>query len=238
MYDPVINHEWDFVAAVRKAWARYAGGVAGMARRTNVLRTWGNVVGRKRALGDIDYFIQHSGSAKEAARRLGMSSSTLRNLRRYFESLPLVAEQQQEVSVERLIDSALHSGESDSVEFKAAMPKQSRDLAKEVAAFASSSGGLILIGVADDGKVVGFEDPRQRVEGVVQLVSPVPRVQVLINQLGDKSICSMQVAEGDHPVYYVDNRPYVRDGSLSRPASPDEVVRLVRGKTESVASNA
>jgi len=49
----------------------------------------------------------------------------------------------------------LRAGENQSVEFKQSIPKQSSDLANEIAAFASSNDGLILLGVSDDGKVVG-----------------------------------------------------------------------------------
>lgn len=49
-------------------------------------------------------------------------------------------------------------GESETVEFKRELPKQVRDLAKEIAAFASSSGGRLLLGVADDGSIPGVEN--------------------------------------------------------------------------------
>jgi hypothetical protein len=88
MQDIVIDPEWEFLDAVRAAWERYSGGVMGMSYRTTVLRTWGNVVGRGRAVGGLDRFIEDSGSAVSAAERLGMSASTLRRLRRYFECLP------------------------------------------------------------------------------------------------------------------------------------------------------
>lgn len=237
MQDIVIDPGWEFLDAVRAAWQRYSGGVMGMSYRTTVLRTWGNVVGRGRAVGGVNQFIEDSGSVTSAADRLGMSTSTLRNLRRYFERLPVrdAPTELERVPTGDLIDWALQTGESDSVEFKEAMPNQVRDLAKELAAFATSGGGLVLIGVANDHTVVGFGDSRERAEGVIQLVSPIPSVHVELHEREGKTICTMLVESGEAPVYYVGDRPYVRDGTLSRPAKPDEVERLVRAKVTSDA---
>ena len=133
-----------------------------------------------------------------------------------------------EDKADNLIDRALDSGESNSVEFKETIPRQARDLAKEVAAFSTSGGGLILIGVTDEGEIVGFPDARERVEGVLQLVDPTPPARVQLHERAGKSLCVIFVEKGEDPPYYVENRPYLRDGSLSRPARPDEVKRLVQ----------
>ena len=219
MQDIAVDPGWEFVDAVSAEWQRYSGGVMGMGYRTTVLRTWGNVVGRDRAVAGVNEFVERAGGAAKAAENLGMSTTTLRKLRRYFEGLPGHTDP---------VDRALEAGESSSVEFKEAMPGQVRDLAKEVAALATSGGGLILMGVADDHTIVGFDDSKERVEGVMQLVSPSPAVRVELHERRGRQLCAIFVEAGDEPVYYVDGRPYLRDGSLSRPARPDEVVRLVR----------
>ncbi|MEZ4502675.1 MAG: ATP-binding protein [Dehalococcoidia bacterium] len=130
------------------------------------------------------------------------------------------------------VDEALGAGEGQHVEFKAAMPKQARDLATEIAAFASSGGGWILLGVDDAGRVVGFDAALERVEGIVKLVDPSPSVTVWIESHGQVPLCVIRVAAGETPPYFVESRPYVRRGSLSEPASPDEVRRLARGTQE------
>jgi hypothetical protein len=232
MQDLFVEPTWGFEDAVTAAWQRYSGGVMGMGYRTTVLRTWGNVVGRDRAVASINRFIEDARSVTKAAELLGMSTSTLRRLRRYFEGLPVregfVGSQDESLS--EAIDRALKSGEGDSIEFKVGMPGQARDLAKEMAALATSGGGMILLGVTDHGEVVGFAESRERVEGVVQLVNPTPRVRVETHERAGRTLCVVMVAAGDDPVYYVEHRPYLRDGSISRPARPDEVVRLVRAQ--------
>jgi hypothetical protein len=51
-----------------------------MARRSqfNVIRNWGNVVGKKRAVGDLRTYIGECKTKKEAADDLGISVSTCR----------------------------------------------------------------------------------------------------------------------------------------------------------------
>ncbi len=46
-------------------------------------------------------------------------------------------------------------GEGQNLEFKREFPKQATDLAKEIAAFATSNQGTILLGVSDSGDLVG-----------------------------------------------------------------------------------
>ena len=71
-------------------------------------------------------------------------------------------------------------GEGQQLEFKEDFPAQGHDLAKEVAAFASSGGGRILLGVADDVRLVGLTAPDaaardahvRRAQGIVSSVRP------------------------------------------------------------------
>ena len=231
MSDVVVDRSWTFVDAAEAAWRRYrGGGVMGTSFRNQVLRTWGNVVGRDRAVADLHEFTQAAGGIGAAARSLGMAESTLRGLRDYFASLPVHLSAFGGASIDEAIDHALRSGENSKIEFKEAIPKQVRDLANEIAAFASSGGGLILLGIDDGGRVIGFAEPRERVEGVVQMVEPTPRVHIALRGHSGKLVCAIAVEPGDSPVYYVDHRPYISDGSLSRPAKPDEVLRLVRSR--------
>ena len=67
------------------------------------------------------------------------------------------------------------AGETQHVEFKASLPRQADDLAKEIAAFATSNMGTIFIGIEDDGTIVGLpecethqgrEQLKQRLQGI------------------------------------------------------------------------
>lgn len=122
-----------------------------------------------------------------------------------------------------VIDQALAAGEGPDVEFKAAFPQTADDLAHEIAALSTSGGGTILLGVNDGGAVVGYTDSKERVEGVGSRVSPPPTMTVDLVEYGGKTICLVRVAPGAEPFYYANSRPYIRQGTLSRPATPDEV---------------
>src|ERR1700687_1613954 len=51
-------------------------------------------------------------------------------------------------------------GEGQDLEYMESFPQQTRELAKEIAAFATSTQGIILLGVSDSGDLVGLEDAK------------------------------------------------------------------------------
>lgn len=84
-----IDPNWNFEEAVTAAYNYYQGsGVMARGSQFNVIRNWGNVVGKKRALGDLRTYIGECKTKKEAADDLGISVSTLRRLEQFFEALP------------------------------------------------------------------------------------------------------------------------------------------------------
>jgi ATP-dependent DNA helicase RecG len=130
--------------------------------------------------------------------------------------------------ITKLLPEIRRSGEGPSYEFKADFPPQAHELGKEVAAFATSGGGLILIGVDDNGNVVGLNESerdqrRLRAQNIVSQVQPRPKLDVTPCFDGGFILVICVRNDQDEPVYYYDHRPYVRDGSQSRPATPDEV---------------
>ena len=135
-----------------------------------------------------------------------------------------------------LLEDSLRGGEGQFVEFKVAFPSQAHSFATEIAAFATSGGGTVLLGVDDAGGVVGLEaieqpekraDFRERVEGIARTVRPAVTPRVSFLDWGGATLCVAEVPDGDRPIYYYDHRPYVRIGSQSRPAEPEEVAALV-----------
>jgi Putative DNA-binding domain len=102
------------------------------------------------------------------------------------------------------------------------------DLSHELAAFASF-GGKIYIGISDDGTVKGaggshqtwheklFERAMGRIRPKVKWKS-----YTLVDPVTGLSLIRLDVHEGE-PIYYVMGKPYIRDGSTSRPAEPEEV---------------
>ena len=53
------------------------------------------------------------------------------------------------------IQSLIDSGEGYNVEFKVRVPSKVRELTEEICAFANADGGYLLIGVDDNGQIIG-----------------------------------------------------------------------------------
>ncbi|MEO8186132.1 MAG: ATP-binding protein [Burkholderiaceae bacterium] len=129
------------------------------------------------------------------------------------------------------------AGEGQALEYKREMPSQVRDLAKEIAAFATSNDGYVLIGMADDGELVGLvgvanakdrDALSQRIVGVCRDIKPPVRPELMWANQDGKVVLAIKVSKGREPLYYVDSRPYIRHASVSRPAEPAEVIDAIR----------
>lgn len=129
------------------------------------------------------------------------------------------------------------AGESQQVEFKAAFPKQASDLAKEIAAFATSNDGTLYLGIADDGTIAGIEDGddravreklRQRIEGLCSgPIQPHVTPSLRFAMHDGRVVMAVEVRKGAQPVYYAGNVPYLRQLTAARPMTPHEVIEAV-----------
>lgn len=129
-------------------------------------------------------------------------------------------------------------GENQELEYMESFPQNVRELAKEIAAFATSNPGTILIGVSDTGDLVGLEDALtiegrdtllRRIEGICRgTIKPSITPTVKFANEDDKVVLVIIVPKGSQPVYYSNHTPYIRHITESRPAEPHEIVELVR----------
>jgi ATP-dependent DNA helicase RecG len=123
--------------------------------------------------------------------------------------------------------------ESNRLEFKEELPSR-RQILKTVVAFSNLHGGRLMIGIRDDGEVVGFkEDPQDLMERLSQMVydgcSPtlIPRFH-LENHDG-KQVVVLEVSPGTNKPYRLKNEEngvYVRVGNTTLKATPDIVEEL------------
>ena len=128
-------------------------------------------------------------------------------------------------------------GEGQHLEYMRSYPEQARDLAKEMAAFATAGGGLILIGIDDAGELVGLSDLDDisardaylnRIQGLAHgKVDPPITPRVGFAYEGSVAVLFVRVHKGNQPVYYCEGKPYVRHLTESRPAKSNEVVARV-----------
>jgi len=129
-------------------------------------------------------------------------------------------------------------GENQDLEYMDCFPKNTHELAKEIAAFATTNAGTILIGVSDDGELKGIKDTTtpeerdnylRRIEGICRrTVKPSITPTVKYSCEDSKTVIIIFVPKGSQPVYYSSGKPYIRHITESRPAEPHEVIELIR----------
>ncbi|OGA30957.1 MAG: hypothetical protein A3I65_01675 [Betaproteobacteria bacterium RIFCSPLOWO2_02_FULL_68_150] len=128
----------------------------------------------------------------------------------------------------------IRNGESSGVEFKLDA-LQNYELAKEIVAFANFAGGVVLLGVADDGSVQGITRANLE-EWVMELcrsnVDPpiIPYYEAFPDFEPGRTVVAVRVLQGpDKPYAWVhhNRRTYcIRVGTTSREASREELERM------------
>lgn len=127
--------------------------------------------------------------------------------------------------------------ESESVELKA---EYTPAVKKEAVAFANSKGGTIYIGVADDGRVTGVQEPTCAMDqlasairdGIRPDLSIFTKIELLT--LEEKAVIKATILPGTRRPYYLSEkglRPsgvYLRIGSASAPASEDAIRAMIK----------
>ena len=128
-------------------------------------------------------------------------------------------------------------GEGQELEYMQEFPKNTRELAREIAAFATSNTGTILLGVSDSGDLLGLpsastlegrDELIRRLEGISRgTVKPAVTPTAKFAVEGTSVVLVLTIPKGKQPVYYSGNTPYVRHLTEARPAEPHEVLELV-----------
>ncbi len=107
-------------------------------------------------------------------------------------------------------------GESETLEFKKSTA-QLHAAFETVCAFLNGSGGIVLIGVTDAGKIVGqtFSDETKReIAREISKIEPATQLNVhYINYQKNKKVIVLEVKKGSHAPYIYDHRPYQRHQS-------------------------
>lgn len=125
------------------------------------------------------------------------------------------------------------------VEFKGNRPTSpTRDeFADEMIAFANASGGVLLCGVTDEGRLQGLssrqlaELDRLLVEVSTDAVKPALRIQVHHRELDGDLILLVEVPKGD-TIHERDGRAHIRVGETKRRLDSDERLRLAQNRAQ------
>lgn len=128
------------------------------------------------------------------------------------------------------IQRLLQQDENSGLEFKAVEVRPD-SLARELVAFSNTSGGIVLIGVSDDGTISGISARPKLEEWVSNVVrnNIIPAINPVISRvrLAEGDILQIVVAKGkDKPYQTIDGKYWIRVGSTNRMATKEELSRL------------
>lgn len=127
--------------------------------------------------------------------------------------------------------------ESETVELKEIVVE---DIKKEVIAFANCAGGKLYIGVADNGEIVGIDNPDETTQQVSNMVRDAikPDITMFIHYetlvVDGKNIVTIDIQRGTNRPYYLAKkglRPegvYVRQGTSSVPATDTAIRQMIK----------
>jgi predicted HTH transcriptional regulator len=167
----------------------------------------------------------------------------------------------EEASAPVSLDDLIEEGESDELEFKSALRwdfqkqvinKELEDvIVKSVAAFANGQGGTLLIGVKDDGEVLGMErdysslsgdrDKFERhLRGLLQqrmgVAFTANKIRIQFPVVADKEICQIEIAPAPKPIVVKitekggqpRERFYIRSGNASQELPLSEMQSYIK----------
>jgi hypothetical protein len=149
----------------------------------------------------------------------------------------------------------IEKGENAKVEFKSSLRHDYRQIKtdknlesvilKSIAGFLNSNGGTLIIGVDDDGEILGLENDywslkKRSKDGFEQRLMLIvsnefgndvcSKIHVSFHEIRDKEICSLLIAPSKRPVYVEENNQtvfFLRTGNVTKPLSTSETVKYL-----------
>ena len=124
--------------------------------------------------------------------------------------------------------------ENERIEYKSQMIE---DLYREVIAFANSDGGVIYIGIDDQGNLTGIDNVDETYTRITNGIRDAiaPDVTMFVRYaLQDNKVIQIEVGEGSYKPYYLKSKGmkpagvYVRQGASSVQASPDQIRKMIK----------
>jgi ATP-dependent DNA helicase RecG len=122
--------------------------------------------------------------------------------------------------------------ETSTVQFKVTI-NNINQLSQEMVAFSNTLGGLLIIGVADNGEVLGLtpKDIRKLNQWIgsasTELIKPPISPLTDVIKIQDKDILVIEVLQGTNKPYYTNEGiSYIKKGSDKRIAPPEEILRM------------
>ena len=133
------------------------------------------------------------------------------------------------------IAEAIAAGEGPRLDFKRDLSSP-KSVLKDIVAFANTAGGMVVVGVEDDGSVLGVSDPLREEERLSSMISDGIEPQLLPEiyavSHGEQELLVVEVAHHPAPFNLRAEGPergvFVRLGSTSRRAEPETLAEFRR----------
>ena len=124
--------------------------------------------------------------------------------------------------------------ETENIEFKSQFTEE---IYKEVIAFANTDGGIVYIGIDNEGNAIGLTDVDSEYTRITNGIRDaiMPDVTMCVKfTIQDNKVVRITVNEGTNKPYYLKSKGlkpsgvYVRQGASSVPASPDQIRQMIK----------
>ena len=124
--------------------------------------------------------------------------------------------------------------ETENIEFKSGFTEE---IYKEVIAFANTDGGIVYVGIDNDGNAVGLTDVDKEYTRITNGIRDaiMPDVTMFVRfTVQENKVVRITVSEGSNKPYYLKGKGlkpsgvYVRQGTSSVPASPEQIRQMIK----------
>lgn len=114
-----------------------------------------------------------------------------------------------------------------------------RNIKKEIVAFANTNDGRIYIGINDNGEVIGVQNPQKELETLSGMIREGIKsdltlfTSIYIEQINGKDIIVVNVKEGPNKPYYLADKGlkpsgvYLRHGNVTVPADEEIIKKML-----------
>jgi ATP-dependent DNA helicase RecG len=119
--------------------------------------------------------------------------------------------------------------ESDTVEFKKSLSEW-KEIVETVSALSNTSGGIIFVGISDEGNIIGVNIGQRTIEDLADKIKQntdpkiYPSISVL--DLADKSLIEIKVAESPSKPIFAFDKVFKRVGKSNHKVSSEEIRKM------------